>query len=182
MFHIHTPLWLCLVAMVAVEIPLSSIKNIRKLVHTNILATCLIAFGLASCLYLAIFSSIEAIPEEENAEADEGIGRAIQEADVGGPGPRMGAWNDHWYLFIGTSVSTGSKKVKSAYFNWVAHLFFPRLLGALVRRFNYPLHSSPGSFASTRFNKAISHCLRPYHFFHCIILCVLWTNMLESLS
>lgn len=98
--QINLPLWICLLFMVLIEIPLSSIRNIRKLVNTNILATCLIAFGLASCLYLAIFVA----PLEK-----EGLKGLIVDGEISNPDAfskkHLSPWNDHWYLFIGTSVS-----------------------------------------------------------------------------
>ena len=143
----HVPMWMCLIAMVGMEIPLSSIRNIRKLVHTNVLANALIAFGLISCLYLALTMTSDDYGTEKghygnnsnisggggsspkiefnmNAALETGAGTntnsirgdnriisrimeeisstATAEASTSQP---LGAWNDKWYLFIGTSVS-----------------------------------------------------------------------------
>lgn len=110
--HVRLPLWLCLVGMVIIEIPLSSIRNVSKLVTTNVIATCLIAFGLASCLFLATFN------DNEDAQAAVEVG-TVENDDMSSFKPSddlwnedtfekksyMSPWNDHWYLFIGTSVS-----------------------------------------------------------------------------
>ena len=143
----HVPMWICLIAMVGMEIPLSSIRNIRKLVHTNVLANALIAFGLISCLYLALTATSDDYETEEgydgnnsnisggggsspkiefnmNAALETGAGtntntirgdnriiaRIMEELSsteaVGASTSKpLGAWNDKWYLFIGTSVS-----------------------------------------------------------------------------
>lgn len=68
---------------------------------TNILATCLIAFGLASCLFLATFS--ENVREEILAESN-GINITNVEDVTRQEGANLSPFNDHWYLFIGTSV------------------------------------------------------------------------------
>jgi proton-coupled amino acid transporter len=77
-----------LIGMVLVEIPLSWIRDIRKLTPTNILATFLIAYGLVSCLAIAWTVAIQ----DPNSTL---IERIIE----------LPATNDTWYLFIGTSVS-----------------------------------------------------------------------------
>ena len=149
LFKIHVPMWICLIAMVIVEIPLSSIRNIRKLVHTNVLANALIAFGLISCLYLALTMTNDdeqsgdgfAIDGDADEDASSNpqlmldvnmnsaleVGEGVDTNTVRGdnriltrimeeissrtttdPNPEskpLGAWNDKWYLFIGTSVS-----------------------------------------------------------------------------
>jgi hypothetical protein len=97
--HVRLPLWLCLVGMVIIEIPLSSIRNVSKLVTTNVIATCLIAFGLASCLFIATFHDTEGQNTVE-------LGNVEDIAETS----HMSPWNDHWYLFIGTSVSRPYKR------------------------------------------------------------------------
>eukprot|EP00980_Cylindrotheca_fusiformis_P010542 scaffold2334_cov118-Cylindrotheca_fusiformis.AAC.14 len=109
---IHLPMWLCLVGMVAIEIPLSSIRNVSKLVTTNVIATCLIAFGLASCLFLATFNS----NDQEHGSLEVGsvendtLDSSQQPDDLWNEDSsfpktsHMSPWNDHWYLFIGTSA------------------------------------------------------------------------------
>ena len=77
-----------LVAMVAIEIPLTWIRDIRKLTPTNVLATFLIAYGLISCLAIAFSVAIK--------DPDSTLVERIMQ---------LPATNDTWYLFIGTSVS-----------------------------------------------------------------------------
>jgi proton-coupled amino acid transporter len=82
-----------LIVMIVIQIPLSWIRDIRKLTPTNLLANCLILYGLMICLGYAMTES----------------------ATTGnGGGPVRNTW-DHftdltpfaqdWFLFIGTSVS-----------------------------------------------------------------------------
>jgi hypothetical protein len=80
-----------LVAMVAIEIPLTWIRDIRKLTPTNVLATFLIAYGLISCLAIAFSVAIK--------DPDSTLVERILE---------LPTTNDTWYLFIGTSVSETS--------------------------------------------------------------------------
>ena len=77
-----------LVAMVLIEVPLTWIRDIRKLTPTNVLATFLIAYGLISCLVIA-FSVVIRDPTSTMIE------RIMQ----------LPPKDDTWYLFIGTSVS-----------------------------------------------------------------------------
>ncbi len=45
--------------MVVIEVPLTWIRDIRKLTPTNVLATFLIAYGLISCLAIAFSVAIK---------------------------------------------------------------------------------------------------------------------------
>jgi proton-coupled amino acid transporter len=83
-----------LVAMVVIEIPLSWIRDIRKLTPTNILATFLIAYGLLSCLMIALSMTLQ--------DLDSNLVERIR---------LLPATNDTWYLFIGTSVRTVVKHI-----------------------------------------------------------------------
>jgi hypothetical protein len=78
-----------LIAMVLVEIPLSWIRDIRKLTPYNVLATFLTAYGLISCLLLAFWE----IEKDPNANYFEKVA-ALPPTN-----------NESWYLFIGTAVS-----------------------------------------------------------------------------
>lgn len=78
-----------LILMILVEIPLSWIRDIRKLTPTNILATFLIAYGLASCLIIAVATTM--------TDPDSNIVDRLRD---------LPATNDTWFLFVGTSVST----------------------------------------------------------------------------
>ena len=78
--------------MIAIQIPLSWIRDIRKLTPTNLLANALILYGLLTCIYFAIDKTTD--------------------GDKGGPIRNFGfhlsllkPFADGWFLFIGTSVS-----------------------------------------------------------------------------
>ena len=117
---VRLPMWLGLCVMVWLEIPLCWIRDIRKLVHTNVAANALIFFGLVSSLYLALFvaptttPSSVALLSESNNDYDDGNNNVTLELSppqaskvvpVDTTRARLAPWNDHWYLFIGTSVS-----------------------------------------------------------------------------
>jgi hypothetical protein len=100
-------LWMCLVAMVLVEIPLSCGRDIRRLHPTNVLANALILFGLLSCLWLALFGTTTAAASntttttaEEEHDMDSSTTTNMLEKMAS-----LSPWNDQWYLFVGTSVS-----------------------------------------------------------------------------
>ncbi|KAL7568810.1 hypothetical protein ACA910_007226 [Epithemia clementina (nom. ined.)] len=75
-----------LILMVLVEIPLSWIRDIRRLTPTNILATFLIAFGLLSCLIIAVATTMK--DPESNF-----VSRLTS----------LPPTNHNWFLFVGTS-------------------------------------------------------------------------------
>ncbi|CAJ1928216.1 unnamed protein product [Cylindrotheca closterium] len=122
MTKLEIPFWICLVGMVVIEIPLSSIRNVSKLVTTNVIATCLIGFGLAACLFLAteyytaeysmVQGAADAVNSYNNNNNNNGEGAENEnydddmwEQEYTVPAIRhLSPWNDHWYLFIGTSV------------------------------------------------------------------------------
>ena len=113
---LHIPLWVGLVAMVGLEIPLCWIRDIRRLVYTNVAANALISFGLVSSLYLALFvakSTTDAellFPESSKNNDGSNATTLVEPAELSqvaaGTAGRthLSPWNDHWYLFIGTSV------------------------------------------------------------------------------
>lgn len=88
-WDVSPSIWLIL--MIAIQIPLSWVHDIRKLTPTNLAANCLILYGLTVCLYFAV---------SESFKGDKS-------------GPIANLW-DHftdlspfangWFLFIGTSV------------------------------------------------------------------------------
>jgi len=84
-----------LIGMLAIEIPLCWIRDIRKLTPFNISATFLIAFGLASVLFIAVFNA-----NDDNTvagtEGEEGMNLFKEIANL----PLV---ENTWYLFIGTS-------------------------------------------------------------------------------
>ena len=88
----------CLIFMVLVQIPLSWIRDIRRLTPTNLLANCFILYGLITCLGFALKAATT--PD------------AADEADHVGPAEEL--WHHfkslkpfakNWFLFIGTAVS-----------------------------------------------------------------------------
>jgi len=89
------PLLHLLIGMIAIEIPLSWIRDIRKLTPTNILATFLIMYGLASCLGFALFGR----SQEHHAGIVDPYNSVFEKV------LHLKPFNDTWYLFIGTSVS-----------------------------------------------------------------------------
>ena len=87
-----------LLLMVMVQIPLSWIRDIRRLTVTNLLANVLILFGLISCLGLAI-RQMGGEPSGESSEEESFMEKALYRAKS------LPAFNpDGWFLFLGTSV------------------------------------------------------------------------------
>ena len=82
-----------MILMLACQIPLSWIRDIRKLTITNLLANILILYGLMTCLGFAISNAA-------NSNEDRG---PLEE--VGFKLVHLNAFNSGWFLFIGTSVS-----------------------------------------------------------------------------
>jgi hypothetical protein len=78
-----------LIFMVLVEIPLSWIRDIRKLTPYNVLATFLTAYGLISCLVIAFWE----IGKDPNSNYFDRLA-ALPPTN-----------NETWFLFIGTAVS-----------------------------------------------------------------------------
>lgn len=74
-----------LIAMIFAEIPFTWIRDIRRLTPTNILASLLIFFGLASCLGIALFR-------------DYGDSSLLKEISQLPP-----VNHDTWFMFIGTA-------------------------------------------------------------------------------
>mmetsp|Transcript_7163 Transcript_7163/g.8290 ORF Transcript_7163/g.8290 Transcript_7163/m.8290 type:complete len:671 (+) Transcript_7163:156-2168(+) len=106
----YVPKQAFLIAMLALEIPLCWIRDIRRLAPFNIVATLLIAFGLASVLYIALFDgkggedgliggsyylNTTATATGEN-EGPVQLGLAEEVA-------RLPSIKDTWLLFVGTS-------------------------------------------------------------------------------
>ncbi len=105
----YVPKQAFLIAMLALEIPLCWIRDIRRLAPFNIVATLLIGFGLASVLYIALFDGkgeddliggsyyLNTTATGEN-EGPVQLGLAEEVA-------RLPSIKDTWLLFVGTSVS-----------------------------------------------------------------------------
>eukprot|EP00581_Thalassiosira_minuscula_P002304 CAMPEP_0183747528 /NCGR_PEP_ID=MMETSP0737-20130205/67311_1 /TAXON_ID=385413 /ORGANISM="Thalassiosira miniscula, Strain CCMP1093" /LENGTH=561 /DNA_ID=CAMNT_0025983241 /DNA_START=86 /DNA_END=1768 /DNA_ORIENTATION=- len=87
LFGVEVNILVFIVAMVVIEVPMSWIRDIRKLTPFNVLATFLIAFGLASCLLIATWE----IAKDPNSNYVDRL-LALPPAN-----------KDTWYLFIGTA-------------------------------------------------------------------------------
>jgi len=101
LFGVEVPKQMFLIGMLVVEIPLCWIRDIRRLTPLNILATFFIAFGLVSVLYIALFDSNSDGGTDDYGIAEEEKTSLFQEIS------RLPAIKDTWFLFIGTSVSSG---------------------------------------------------------------------------
>jgi len=88
---------LTLVLMMAIQIPLSFIKDIRRLTVTNLLANILILYGLMTCLWFAA----EGMGYNEIGEANS----TSFWHEVAHRAQSLPAFNPNgWFLFLGTSV------------------------------------------------------------------------------
>lgn len=87
---LHVPKMYFLAIMLAIEIPLSWIADIRKLTPTNVVATLLIAFGLCSVLGLAL---------DRGCTFNSSTGQYIFRTNLSD----MPAITNAWFIFIGTS-------------------------------------------------------------------------------
>lgn len=90
LFGIVIPKSFFLIGMLLLEIPLVWIRDIRRLTPFNVLATLLIAFGLSSCLYIAIFGM----------QVEDGSNILYEFEERLSALPIVG---ERWFLFIGTS-------------------------------------------------------------------------------
>ncbi|KAL3938691.1 MAG: hypothetical protein SGBAC_006446 [Bacillariaceae sp.] len=81
------------IVMLLCQIPLSWIRDIRKLTLTNLIANILILYGLIACLF---FAFKEAISSKEGRPPLEEMKYKFDDLDP---------FNSGWFLFIGTSVS-----------------------------------------------------------------------------
>jgi proton-coupled amino acid transporter len=99
LFGVEVPKQIFLVLMLAVEIPLCWVRDIRKLTPINILATALIAFGLVSVLAIALFDPDPNLDNSgsENNSFEEDLSDLFQQITLL---PRI---QPTWVLFIGTS-------------------------------------------------------------------------------
>lgn len=80
--------------MVLIQIPLSWIRDIRKLTPTNLLANCLILYGLTVCIGFAVLiSTTEGSYTRPSLNLLEHVSH-------------LKPFADGWFLFIGTSVSS----------------------------------------------------------------------------
>ena len=87
------PEWF-LFLMVVVQVPLSWVRDIRKLTATTLLANLLILYGLVVCIILALGQAISG--DDEVATPLQSIAQKFQ---------TMAPFGKDWFMFIGTSVS-----------------------------------------------------------------------------
>lgn len=95
-FGLDLPASYFMIVMLVFQIPLSWIRDIRKLTVTNLLANILIMYGLCTCLAFAFSNAI--LPSEINDTRDP-ITEIIFKVE------HLEPVNSEWFLFIGTSVS-----------------------------------------------------------------------------
>lgn len=93
LFDVDVPASYFMIVMLVLQIPMSWIRDIRKLTITNLIANVLILYGLITCLYFA-FSN--AMSSTDGRGPIEEIAYKLKNLD---------AFRDGWFLFIGTSVS-----------------------------------------------------------------------------
>jgi hypothetical protein len=93
LFHLQIPPNYFMIVMLVCQIPLSWIRDIRKLTITNLLANLLILYGLITCIFFALHNAVK-------SEA----GRGPLE-EIGYKLTHLEPFNSGWFLFIGTSVS-----------------------------------------------------------------------------
>lgn len=94
-WNLSPSLWL--IVMIALQLPLSWIRDIRKLTPTNLAANCLILYGLLVCLYFAVSESLSGPPQSHPLE------------NLWNHWTDLTPFAKDWFLFIGTSVSYDSK-------------------------------------------------------------------------
>ena len=86
--------------MVAIQMPLSWIRDIRKLTITNFLANALILFGLITCIFLSLkkatTTSIDGTPLDGSETGFSLLAYRLS---------HLAPFGNGWFLFIGTSVS-----------------------------------------------------------------------------
>jgi proton-coupled amino acid transporter len=93
LFGLDIPASYFMIVMLIFQIPLSWIRDIRKLTITNLIANILILFGLITCLGFAFSSAVQ-------SDASRGPLAEIRYKFL-----HLDPYNSGWYLFIGTSVS-----------------------------------------------------------------------------
>jgi Amino acid permeases len=100
LFGLEIPRHFFLLGMLFIEIPLVWIRDIRKLTPMNILATMLIAFGLASVLFIALFGSSDFSAfhnDTKDSSNVNGLSQLVEDII------HLPATDPTWFLFIGTS-------------------------------------------------------------------------------
>jgi proton-coupled amino acid transporter len=93
LFGLEIPAYYFVVVMLIFQIPMSWIRDIRKLTITNLIANILILYGLFTCLGFAMTEAVK---------SDAGRGPLTE---IAYKFVHLDQFNSSWYLFIGTSVS-----------------------------------------------------------------------------
>ncbi len=109
-FGLDVPLTPLIALMCAAQVPLSWVEDIKRLSGTNMIANCLIGYGLASCMLYARSGEGSGEGGEDPPVNGTDVGRGGEGVGVGGP--LRGLLNmvnlpplvSTFYLFIGTSV------------------------------------------------------------------------------
>jgi proton-coupled amino acid transporter len=96
LFGVDIPASYFMIVMLVFQIPMSWIRDIRKLTITNLVANILILYGLITCLGFALSNAIKS-----------DAGRAPL-AEMSYKLSHLEPYNSGWFLFIGTSVSCWS--------------------------------------------------------------------------
>jgi hypothetical protein len=96
LFGVDIPASYFMIVMLVFQIPMSWIRDIRKLTITNLVANILILYGLITCLGFALSNAIK---------SDAGRGPL---AEMSYKLSHLEPYNSGWFLFIGTSVSCWS--------------------------------------------------------------------------
>lgn len=93
--NISPSVWLILVVLI--QVPLSWLRDIRKLTPTNLIANTLILYGLTICLLFAFY-------EATTPAESKGIPSHSRWSELRSHFDNLAPYTDAWYLFIGTSV------------------------------------------------------------------------------
>jgi hypothetical protein len=103
------PEWF-LVVMVVIQVPLSWIRDIRKLTLTNFLANALILYGLITCLVLSLKQATTAKGGDVSSGVPENPFELIFDRLTG-----LAPFAKDWFLFIGTSVSRSQRMLDARF-------------------------------------------------------------------
>jgi solute carrier family 36 (proton-coupled amino acid transporter) len=101
-FKTNIPPLFLLIGMIFVQIPLSWIRDIRKLTPTNLLANILILYGLLVCLGYAIVRCCTTTAIDTLVHTDTSNGNVI--GNIWSHIYNLPPYQPNWILFIGTSV------------------------------------------------------------------------------
>lgn len=97
-----------LIVMLGVQVPLSWIRDIRKLTPTNLLANGLILYGLVTCIGFALDEASQPW-QPVAAVLDPAAVHDSPWANIGQHFAALQPWAADWFLFVGTSVRAYSR-------------------------------------------------------------------------